>query len=86
MAAQLAVGNVSARDPYFVIGERIRSMCMPFGKIVGLRLIIDDRRSPVSGLAVVEFERHEQRDHFVSSLGAVRFEEGALISFRGQSR
>lgn len=85
MVAKFTLGNIGARDPVSVIEEKIRNACLPFGNVVRFRLIIDDRRSPVSGLAVVGFERHEQRDRFVSSTGAALVEEGALISFRGQA-
>ena len=85
MVARMALHTIAAGDSFAVIEEKVKTFCLPYGNVVGFRLIVDDRRSALSGIAVVEFERRDERSGLASSREAIADEGRALISFRAMA-
>lgn len=80
--SKLALRAVNGTDFETSLREHITELCRPHGKVARIDVYFDEERYPRNGVAIVDFENHDQLAAVIRALGARLFAEGAAFEFR----
>src|SRR5574340_529770 len=77
--SKLALRAVNGTDFETSLREHITELCRPHGKVARIDVYFDEERYPRNGVAIVDFENHDQLAAVIRALGARLFAEGAAF-------